>query len=87
MMGKFKIAFEIARFVLFLVTSIKDLVLEAEERLPESGKGSEKFAAVKKAIITAAKYAEIGDDAIDKVDGFIDDQINSAVETHIHKAS
>jgi hypothetical protein len=83
-MSKFKLAFEIARFVLFLVTSIKNLVLEAEEQLPESGKGSEKFAAVKKAVIIAAKYAEISEKAVDTVDGFIDEQINQTVEETIN---
>ena len=80
-MGKLKLAFEIARFVLFLIASIKDLVLQAEEQLPESGKGSEKFEAVKTAVITAAKYADIADEAVDKVDEFINDSIEGAVAT------
>lgn len=83
-MGKFKLAFEIARFVLFLIGSIKELVLEAEEQLPESGKGSEKFAAVKKAVVTAAKYADIADEAVVKVDDFIDEQIEGAVGKFIN---
>jgi hypothetical protein len=83
-MGKLKIAFEIARFVLFLVTSVKDLVLQAEEQMPESGRGSDKFAAVKQAVITAAKYADIGGDAIEKVDSFIDDKINETVKETVN---
>lgn len=83
-MGKLKLAFEIARFVLFLITSLKELVLQAEEQLPESGKGSEKFAAVKEAVITAAKYADIADEAVEKADAFVDDAINSAVGKFIN---
>lgn len=86
-MSKFKLAFEIARFVLFLVTSLKDLVLEAEEQMPERGRGSEKFAAVKKAVITAAKYAEISEKAVDTVDDFIDSQINQTVSETINSSS
>ena len=83
-MGKLKLAFEIAQFVLFLISSIKDLVLQAEEQMPEAGKGSEKFAAVKEAILTAAKYADIADEAVDKVDEFINDSIEGAVAKFIN---
>ena len=86
-MGKLKLAFEIAKFVLFLIASIKDLVLQAEEQLPEAGKGSEKFQAVKTAVITAAKYADIADEAVDKADEFINDSINGAVAKFINSAS
>ena len=85
-MGKLKLAFEIARFVLFLIASIKDLVIQAEEQLPESGKGSEKFQAVKTAVITAAKYADIADEAIEKADAFVDDAIEGAVAKFINGA-
>jgi len=83
-MGKLKLAFEIARFVLFLIASIKDLVLQAEEQLPEAGKGSEKFAAVKQAVVTAAKYADIAEEAVEKADEFIDDAIEGAVAKFIN---
>lgn len=83
-MGKLKLAFEIARFVLFLIASIKDLVIQAEEQLPESGKGSEKFAAVKQAVVTAAKYADIAEEAVEKADEFIDDAIEGAVAKFIN---
>lgn len=86
-MGKLKLAFEIARFVLFLIASIKDLVLQAEEQLPEAGKGSEKFKAVKTAVITAAKYADIADEAVQTADEFIDNAIDTAVSNHINNAS
>ena len=86
-MGKLKLAFEIARFVLFLIASIKDLVLQAEEQLPEAGKGSQKFAAVKTAVVTAAKYADIAEEAVKKADEFIDESINVAVANHINNAS
>ena len=86
-MSKLKLAFEIARFVVFLVTSIKDLVLQAEEQLPESGKGSEKFAAVKQAVIIAAKYADIGGEAVEAVDGFINEKINETVKETINSSN
>jgi hypothetical protein len=82
--GKLKLAFEIGRFVVFIVTSLKTLVLNAEEQLPEGGHGKEKFEAVKTAILMAAKYAEIADEAIEAVDGFIDDQIEGAVAKFIN---
>jgi hypothetical protein len=84
--GKLKLAFEIGRFVVFIVTSLKTLVLNAEEQLPEGGHGKEKFEAVKTAIVMAAKYAEIADEAIEAVDGFIDDQIEGAVAKFINKS-
>ena len=83
-MTKLKLAFEIGKFVVFIITSIKTLVLSAEEQLPEGGHGKQKFEAVKTAIIMAAKYAEIADEAIDAVDGFIDDQIEGAVAKFIN---
>lgn len=83
-MNKLKLAFEIGRFIVFIVTSIKTLVLSAEEQLPEGGHGKEKFEAVKTAIVMAAKYAEIADEAIEAVDGFIDEQIEGAVSKHIN---
>jgi hypothetical protein len=82
--NKLKQAFEIARFVLFIVTSVKALVLSAEEQLPESGKGSEKFAAVKQAIIMAARYADIASDIITTLDQYIDEQIDSAVSKWVN---
>ena len=85
-MGKLKLAFEIGRFVVFIVTSLKTLVLNAEEQLPEGGHGKEKFEAVKTAIIMAAKYAEIADEAIETVDGFIDEQIESTVAKFVNKS-
>ena len=85
-MGKLKLAFEIAKFVLFLIASIKELVLQAEEQMPEAGKGSEKFAAVKQAVLTAAKYADIADEAIDKADDFLNEHIESAVDKFINNA-
>jgi hypothetical protein len=85
-MGKLKLAFEIAKFVLFLIASIKELVLQAEEQMPEQGKGSEKFAAVKQALLTAAKYADIADEAIDKADDFLNEHIESAVDKFINNA-
>ena len=59
-------------------------MLQAEEQLPEAGKGSEKFQAVKTAVITAAKYADIADEAVDKADEFINDSIEGAVAKFIN---
>ena len=55
--------------------------------MPESGRGSEKFAAVKKAVITAAKYAEISEKAVDTVDDFINSQINQTVSETINSSN
>lgn len=83
-MNKIKLAFDIARFVLFIVTSLKTLVLSAEEQLPEPGRGSEKFAAVKQAVIMAADYADIASEAIEALDTFLDEQINTTVQKWIN---
>ena len=86
-MNKLKIAFDIARFVLFIVTSLKTLVLNAEEQLPESGRGAEKFAAVKQAVIMAAGYADIASEAIEALDAFLEEQINSTVAKWINSGT
>lgn len=85
-MNKLKMAFEIARFVLFIVTSVKTLVLNAEEQLPESGRGAEKFAAVKQAVLMAAGYADIASEAIQALDAFLDEQINTTVARWINNS-
>lgn len=85
MFAKIAMAVEIAKFVLFLIRAVKDLVLQAEEQMPESGKGSEKFAQVKEAVIVAGKYAGFADDAIKSVEPLIEQKINDAVATEINK--
>ncbi len=84
-MGKISLAMEIAKFVLFIIRSLKDLVVQAEEMMPEPGRGSEKFAAVKEALITAARYAGMADEAVDRADAFIDEKINKEVDQQINK--
>ena len=61
------IAIQVAKFVIWLLLNLKQLVLEAEHQLPEAGQGSSKFAAVREAIIIAAKVAGMADQAIDSV--------------------
>jgi hypothetical protein len=84
-MGKISLAMEIAKFVLFIIRSLKDLVVQAEEMMPEPGRGSEKFAAVKEALITAARYAGMADEAVDRADAFIDEKINKEVQVQINE--
>lgn len=83
-MTKLKLAFEIAKFILFVVTALKTLVINAEERLPESGHGKEKFAAVKKAIVLAAAYAGIAREAIEAADDFLNREIDATVASEIN---
>ena len=80
------IAFEVAKFVIWLILNVKKLVIDAEQQLPESGRGSEKMAAVREGIAVAAKVAGMADAAIKAVQstGLIDDKINSAVSTEIN---
>jgi len=81
------LAFQVAKFVIWLVLNIKEFVIDAEQRRPGSGEGSEKFAAVKEAVAVAAKIAGMADAAIDAVSklGLIDTKINDAVASEINK--
>lgn len=83
-MSKIKLAIEIAQFVLFLIQAVKTLVLQAEEQLPEPGRGSEKFAWVKEAVVTAAQIAGFASDAVTAVDQVIDAKINQTVDADIN---
>lgn len=85
-MNKFQLGVQIARFVIFLFFAVKDLVLKAEEEMPEPGRGSEKFQAVKEGITIAAKYVGIAREAVDAVDDFVDEKINSVVASEINGA-
>lgn len=80
------LAYAVAKFVIWLILNIKEFVLDAEERMPEPGKGSEKMAAVKEAVTVAAKIAGMADSAIDAVTGtgLIDTKINDAVAQEIN---
>lgn len=79
-----KSAIEIAKFALFVVRSVRELVVEIEQAMPEPGKGAEKFAIVKKTLITVAKYMGISTAVLETVDGMIDSQINEAVAEEIN---
>lgn len=84
-MNKIQIAIQIAKLVLFLIFGLRDLVLQAEEQIPESGKGKEKFAAVKAAISASAGFLGIADEAVRAADKIIDTKINDVVTEAINK--
>lgn len=77
-------AFQVARFVIWLVLNIRALVVQAEAELPESGQGSAKFAAVKEAVTVAAKVAGMADAAISAVQPLVESKINDAVAVEIN---
>jgi len=81
------LAYQVAKFIIWLVLNVREFVKDAEERMPESGKGSEKLAAVKEAVSIAAKIAGMADSAIDAVakTGLVEQKINDAVATEINK--
>jgi len=79
-----KTAIEIAKFILFVVRSVRELVVEIEQAIPEPGRGAEKFAIVKKTLLTVAKYMGISKAVLETVDGMVDDQINEAVAEEIN---
>jgi len=83
-MNKIKIALDIAKLVIFLALGLKSLILEAEEFAPESGKGAQKFAAVKAAVVAVAGFLGIADEAIKAADKVIDERINSTVSQEIN---
>jgi len=79
-----KTAIEVAKFILFVVRSVRELVVEIEQAIPEPGRGAEKFAIVKKTLLTVAKYMGISKAVLETVDGMVDDQINEAVAEEIN---
>jgi hypothetical protein len=83
-MTKIKLMIEIAKYVVFVLLALRDLVIQAEENMPESGKGKIKFEAVKEALLIAAKYAGIGADAIEAIDDFVSEKINAIVAKEIN---
>jgi hypothetical protein len=83
-MGKIQLAIQIAKIVLFLFFGLKDLVLQAEEQVPEKNRGSEKFAAVKAAIAAAASVMGIAEQAVKAADKIIEEKINETVEKEIN---
>jgi len=83
-MGKIQLAFQVAKLVLFLFFGLRDLVLQAEELVPESKRGTEKFAAVKAAIEAAARVMGIGESAVKYAEKIIEEKINETVKTEIN---
>ena len=81
------VAFQVARFVIWLILNIRTLVVQAEKELPESGHGAEKFAAVKEAVTVAARVAGMADAAINAVQPLVTEKINDAVATEINGTS
>ncbi|QIB67192.1 hypothetical protein [Kineobactrum salinum] len=82
------LAIQVAKFVIWLMLNLSDLVLEAEENLPEAGRGGEKFAAVKEAVLVAARVLGLADRAIDAALGVVDvdKRINDTVSKEINAA-
>ena len=80
------LAFQVAKFVIWLILNIKEFVKDAEERQPFEGKGAEKFAAVVEGVTVAAKLAGMADAAIDAVraTGLIETKVQQAVDTEIN---
>lgn len=78
------LAFEVAKFLVWLILSVRKLVADAEQEMPEQGRGSEKFAAVKEAVTVAAQVAGMTDAAIDAVRPLVDKKINDAVAVEIN---
>jgi hypothetical protein len=83
-MGKIQLAIQIARLALFLFFGLRELVLQAEELVPESGKGKEKFAAVKQAIAAAAAVMGIAEQALKVYDKTIEERIEETVAKEIN---
>jgi len=78
------IILQVAQFVIWLLLNLPKLVKAAEEMIPESGKGAEKFAAVKEAVTVAAQVAGMADKALAVVTPLIDSKINAAVATTVN---
>lgn len=68
----------IGRLVIFMVFGLRDLVVEAAKN--DAVAGSEKFAAVKAALISIASMMGIAQKALDAADGIINDRIESAYQ-------
>lgn len=75
---------QIARFMVFIIRAVRDLVVEVEQQMPEPGRGKEKFATVKRALEVTAKYAGISQDMLTKVDSLVNDEIETAVKEEIN---
>ena len=75
---------ELAKFILFVVRAVKELVVEIEQAMPEPGRGAEKFSLVKKTLTTVASYMGISTAVLETVDGLLDDKINEAVAEEIN---
>jgi len=83
-MEKIKFAIEIAKFLVYLYSVIKALVLEIESLIPESGKGAEKFNIVKNAIINGGRIAGFTEEITDAAEQIIDRTIDQTVALEIN---
>lgn len=75
---------QIAKFMVFVISSVKQLVIEVEQQMPEPGRGAEKFAVIKKTLTTVGKYMGISTAVLETVDSMVADEINEAVATEIN---
>lgn len=77
---------QVAQFIVWLVLNLPKLVQAAEELIPESNRGGEKFAAVKDAVLVGAKVAGMADAAIKAVGPLVDERINRTVDSTINSS-
>jgi hypothetical protein len=68
----------VGRLVIFMAFGLRDLVVEAAKN--DAVAGSEKFAAVKSALVTIAKMMGIAEKALNAADGIINDKIETAYQ-------
>lgn len=75
---------QIARFMLFVIRSVRQLVVDIEQEIPEPKRGVEKFETVKKTLLVMANYMGISAAVLETVDGMITKEINDAVAEEIN---
>lgn len=75
---------QIARFMLFVIRSVRQLVVDIEQEIPEPKRGAEKFETVKKTLLVMANYMGISAAVLETVDGMVTKEINDAVAEEIN---
>jgi hypothetical protein len=68
----------VGRLVIFMAFGLRDLVVEAAKN--DAVAGSEKFAAVKAALITIGKMMGIAEKALNAADGIINERIENTYQ-------
>lgn len=69
----------IGRLVIFMTFGLRDLIVEAAKN--DEVAGSEKFAAVKTALVTIGKMMGIAEKVLNAADGIINDKIESTYQS------